>query len=247
MYWQGFYLYAIQIYADFSGYTDIARASASLLGFDLPENFHQPYLAPTIAAFWDRWHMSLTGWFREYLFFPLSRAVLTATRRRWARWVQTASNLITMALIGLWHGAAWTFLAWGTWHGALLSVERASGVKPQRGRASLVLGILTFHLVGLGWILFRAESFAGATRFIAGMASLNGWQSAGYWLGPVLLAGGLTLAIDFGQRGLPAFVAGAWPQWRPVIEIAGAFVVVVLMVLQLARGSQPSPFIYGQF
>ncbi len=110
---QGFYLYAFQIYADFSGYTDIARASAALLGFTLPENFQQPYLSSTITSFWNRWHMSLTQWFREFLFFPFSRALLFFTHRRQPRIVQISANLLTMILIGLWHGMAWTFVAWG--------------------------------------------------------------------------------------------------------------------------------------
>jgi D-alanyl-lipoteichoic acid acyltransferase DltB (MBOAT superfamily) len=98
---------------DFAGYTDLARGSALLLGFDLPLNFRQPYLAATLTDFWNRWHMSLTAWFREYLYFPLTRALLTLTRRRYATLVQAGANLLTMAVIGLWHGSTGTFLMWG--------------------------------------------------------------------------------------------------------------------------------------
>ncbi len=106
IYIQGFYLYAFQIYTDFSGYTDIARASAAFLGFNLPENFRQPYLSSTVTMFWNHWHMSLTQWFREYLFFPLSRKFLQVFKRQHALAIQTMTTLITMTLIGFWHGAA---------------------------------------------------------------------------------------------------------------------------------------------
>ena len=98
LFWQGFYLYAIEIYADFSGYTDLARGSALLLGLRMPENFRQPYLATTIADFCNCWHMSLTQWFREYLFFPLSRWLLTRSKRRWSQLIQITVNLIVMII-----------------------------------------------------------------------------------------------------------------------------------------------------
>ena len=146
LYLQGFYLYSIQIYADFSGYTDIAMASASLLGFQLPQNFRQPYFATSVSDFWNRWHMSLTQWFREYLFFPLSRRWLSLSGRSYQNLIQIGANFITMLLIGLWHGAAWTFILWGLCHAILITIERLAKWKPQGAPAKLIGIVLTFHL-----------------------------------------------------------------------------------------------------
>lgn len=247
LYWQGFYLYAFQIYADFSGYTDLARASAALLGFELPENFQQPYLATTLGQFWNRWHMTVTQWFREYLFFPLSRAWLKATDRRYPRAIQIAANLITMVLIGLWHGAAWTFVAWGLWHGLLLTGERLLNLQPQRRWLGILSAIVTFHLVALGWVLFAANSFTDAVRFVEGMVLGGQWLWLWQYAPPVLLAGALVFGIDLAA-------AGVWPRgtaWlnkqRPIWVVAVVVLVSALLILNQVRGSDTRPFIYGRF
>ena len=187
LFWQGFYLYSFLIYADFSGYTDIARSSAILLGFNLPENFRQPYLSETITIFWNRWHMSLTQWFRDYLFFPLSRSLLIKTSRHYARVIQVIVTLITMTLIGIWHGAAWTFVAWGVWHGVLLSINQQQNWKLKHRWQKLGLGIVTFHLVGIGWVLFGSSSLEASGRFFRGMLKFTGPEGWAYFLPPVLL------------------------------------------------------------
>lgn len=247
LYWAGFYLYAIQIYADFSGYTDMARASARLLGFSLPENFRQPYLAGSIADFWTRWHMTLTRWFREYLFQPLSRALLVSTKRRSRKIVQVVANLTTMTLIGLWHGAAWTYVAWGFWHAVLVSIERIFNVRPGRGWRRWIQTILTFHLVGIGWVLFRAEDFASAARFLKGYFSFQ--QIAWYprYILPVVLAGGLMISFDLFSGGFVRASVSSRRFWRPVLIVASILVLVGLALLQTLRGVDPRPFIYGQF
>ena len=247
LYWAGFYLYAIQIYADFSGYTDRARASAQLLGFSLPENFRQPYLAGSIADFWGRWHMTLTRWFREYLFQPLSRSLLVAAKRRHRRVIQLAANLTTMTLIGLWHGAAWTFVAWGLWHGVLLSIERFFGFTPGRGWLRGLQGVITFHLVGIGWVLFRAESFASAGRFLKGLFSFQQLVWFPRYLPPLLLAGGLVVAIDLVAGGFVRPTPDSRRLWQPVLVVACVLVLAGLALLQFLRGVDPRPFIYGQF
>lgn len=247
LYWAGFYLYAIQIYTDFSGYTDMARASAALLGFSLPENFRQPYLSVSVADFWSRWHMTLTRWFREYLFQPFSRSLLVSTKRRYRKVVQVIANLTTMTLIGLWHGASWTYVAWGFWHGILISFERLFNIRPDRRLARWIGAIITFHLVGIGWVLFRAESFASAGRFLNGIFSLNQLVWLPRYLPPVLLAGGLTLAIDLISGNIIRPSSRAWRLWRPVLLMAGILVLASLALLQTLRGVAPLPFIYGQF
>jgi alginate O-acetyltransferase complex protein AlgI len=247
LYWAGFYLYAIQIYADFSGYTDIALASASLLGFSLPENFRQPYFSVTVADFWSRWHMTLTRWFREYLFQPLSRSLLLATKRRFRRGIQVLANMTTMTLIGLWHGAAWTFVAWGFWHGLLISVERGLRLKPQSRWSRWIGGILTFHLVGLGWVLFRADSFLSAGRFLMGLFSFRQLVWAPRYLPPVLMAAALTLAIDLISGNIIKIPSRSRQFWRPILMTASVLVLAGLALLQVLRGVAPRPFIYGQF
>jgi alginate O-acetyltransferase complex protein AlgI len=247
LYLQGFYLYAFQIYADFSGYTDLARASALFLGFELPENFRQPYLASSVAAFWNCWHMTLTQWFREYLFFPLSRTLLTASGRRFPRVSQVTAILVTMALVGLWHGAAWTFVAWGLWHGFLLSVERVLDRKPPRGWRAVLGTLATFHLVGVGWVIFGAGSFGAAVRFLGGLTAFDQMTWLPVYLPSVMLAGGLLLALDLGCSGRFSALGKRWRSWQPVLVIAAIVVLAALMLLDAARGTGARPFIYGQF
>jgi alginate O-acetyltransferase complex protein AlgI len=164
------YAFAYQIYCDFSGYTDIARGASRVMGFELMENFDQPYLAATITDFWRRWHVSLSTWFRDYLYIPLGGG-RTRGRRR-------AVNLMIVFLTsGLWHGASWTFVAWGALHGLLMVVALlASWLWLQSGlvaaRPLVLLGkaagvVLTFHLVCLGWVFFRADSIHHALALLA--------------------------------------------------------------------------------
>jgi D-alanyl-lipoteichoic acid acyltransferase DltB (MBOAT superfamily) len=167
-----FYAYAFQIYFDFSGYTDIALGVSRLFGFTLPENFARPYLAQHPREFWQRWHISLSTWLRDYLYISLG-----GNRGTWLR--TYANLLVTMILGGLWHGAAWTFVLWGAYHGLLLVGHRmltAGRPAPERGpfgRALAVIG--TFHLVVLGWVLFRAPSLAAAEDALARLAMM-GWE-----------------------------------------------------------------------
>jgi D-alanyl-lipoteichoic acid acyltransferase DltB (MBOAT superfamily) len=166
------YGYAIQIYADFSGYTDIAIGCALLLGFQFPQNFNNPYRALSLQDFWRRWHMTLSRWLRDYLYVPLggSRGSTIFTYR---------NLMITMVLGGLWHGAAWTFVVWGAIHGAGLIVERlirGGGEPSANGWAVAVRWVVTFHIVCLAWIFFRAESMDIAFDLLGGLAT--SWGSA---------------------------------------------------------------------
>lgn len=141
--------FAVQIYCDFSGYSDIARGTAKMLGFELMVNFNLPYLAANIREFWQRWHISLSTWLRDYLYIPLG-----GNRRGASR---TAVNLLlTMLLGGLWHGANWTFVLWGLWHGLGLIMQRLSPIRLH----PLLSGVLTLFFVLYGWLLFRAESLS---------------------------------------------------------------------------------------
>ncbi len=176
--WVLAFAFGLQIYLDFSAYTDIAIGSARLLGFTFPENFNLPYHAANPTEFWNRWHMTLSRWIRDYLFFPLN---LRAGRRTWLRYL----NLVAvMALVGLWHGAGLTFVCWGAWHG-LLMVGHRFLEKPLRrlpawtDRPVAAAGcVLTAVLVNAAWILFRSPDLAQAARMLKSMVTLAGWTPA---------------------------------------------------------------------
>lgn len=165
-YWVGMLAYAAKIYFDFSGYSDIAIGLAGLLGVRIPENFERPYWAQNISQFWRRWHMSLSSWIRDYVFIPLGGS----KRGRLA----TSLNLfLAMAIAGLWHGAAWTFVLWGLWHGAGLAIHRiwSAAVVPRVAAfRSETLGVhaasiaVTFLFVCLGWVLFATSTVANAAE-----------------------------------------------------------------------------------
>lgn len=184
--------YTIQIYCDFSGYTDIARGVAKLLGFDIILNFNLPYIAINPSDFWARWNISLSSWFRDYLYIPLGG------NRKGA--VRTGLNLLaTMALCGLWHGAAWTFILWGIYHGVLLVIYRivnsgkkaAQGIKAARLYSIFPKALLMFVLVACGWAIFRSTSLTQVAYMFTHM-NLTTSEYTGEFAGKLLY---LTLPI----------------------------------------------------
>lgn len=227
--------YTLQIYFDFSGYSDMAIGLAFLLGFRFPQNFDAPYQSANIAEFWRRWHMSLSFWLRDYLYIPLGGN--QGSRRR------TLRNLVmVMFLGGLWHGAAWTFVIWGLYHGALLAghaVFRKRGWVP---RARPLAVLCTFLAVMVGWVFFRSASLPEAWRLLGVMGGWRAGQGGNLALVTTPLAYGLLpLAL-----GIAWFVPDTWrldfPR-RPAWGIA----LAVLLVLCLLRFATPSPFLYFQF
>lgn len=170
---QGAIGYSVQIYCDFSGYSDMAIGCARMMGVRLPQNFAMPYSATSIAEFWRRWHITLSNWFRDYVFLPLEIATRAA---RFPSLRVSANLLLTMALCGLWHGAAWTFVLWGALHGAALACNRAWTARTARRRrtgqragsslGTLASRLLTLGVVVGGWIIFRAESWAMAEVYL---------------------------------------------------------------------------------
>ena len=218
-YWAvlGVVAFAFQIYGDFSGYTDIARGSARLLGIDLVENFRFPYLAQNPSDFWSRWHISLSNWFRDYLYIPLGG-------NRGGRW-QTLRNLgVTMLLAGLWHGASWIFVLWGAYHGALLIAYRFPPLNLLAGqddrvswRSWLALPLMWVFIL-VGWAIFRSADLHQLWAWCAALghwqASLDlPWKSSCGWLllhtVPLILLQLLTLNIGTGNRHPPLALAGA--------------------------------------
>jgi alginate O-acetyltransferase complex protein AlgI len=166
--WAGGTAYTLQLFFDFAGYSAMAIGLAQMCGFRFPENFNHPYLAGNIQEFWQRWHMTLSRFLRDYLYIPLGG------NRRGP--VRTYVNLIaTMAIGGLWHGANWTFVLWGGWHGALLAVHRAWSRVGARPMPWLLGNALLMAAVVIGWVTFRAPSIQGTFSMYRGMAGLNGF------------------------------------------------------------------------
>ncbi len=199
--WTATIAFALQIFFDFSGYTDIAIGVALLFGFHFPENFRRPYLSASVTEFWRRWHMTLSGWLRDYVYVSLG-----GNRKGHFR---TYLNLIlTMLLGGLWHGASWNFVVWGGYHGVALAIERMLwGRRERKGAARVPLAVLTFAVVTVGWVFFRARTLDSALFVIREMFSgqpghslLSGWQ----W-GMALMS--LCIALGRGIQGR-AFAAG---------------------------------------
>jgi D-alanyl-lipoteichoic acid acyltransferase DltB (MBOAT superfamily) len=156
------YAFAIQIYCDFSGYSDMAIGTAKLLGFDTMLNFNLPYFSRTPSEFWRRWHISLSTWLRDYLYIPLGG-------NRGGNIALYRNLMITMLLGGLWHGAAWTFVLWGAFHGIILVIYRALGIsseKPAPKWLAVAQGLIMFHLICLGWLLFRAHNLETVRIFL---------------------------------------------------------------------------------
>jgi alginate O-acetyltransferase complex protein AlgI len=171
------YGFAVQIYCDFSGYTDMAIGLAMLLGIRLPNNFAQPYCAPSIIHFWRRWHMTLSFWLRDYLYIPLGG-------NRYGKLNEIRNIIVTMALGGLWHGASWNFVIWGLLHGTAVSAVHAAKKILHWTWLDRVPGwagvLLTFHFVTIAWVFFRAPTFGRATDVISGVASGNWTGTAQY-------------------------------------------------------------------
>ena len=239
--WTGVLAYAFQIYFDFSGYSDMAIGLGLMLGFTFPKNFDSPYKAESITDFWRRWHISLSTWLRDYLYYPLGG------NRRGAR--RTYLNLaIVMLLGGLWHGAAWNFVVWGGIHGLWLAAERAHGKRclyaalPRPARVGI-----TFFGVLVTWVFFRAPDLPAALRYLSAMFSLAEVQAGASLLGAILFTpyALVTLAIA-------AAVTWAAPQtwdWTRQLTIPRAGTALGLLTLALiAMASQGyNPFIYFIF
>lgn len=236
--WVGVLAYSLQLYFDFAGYSAMAIGLGLMLGFHFPENFNHPYLATSIQDFWRRWHISLSGWLRDYLYVALGGNRAGAAR--------TYVNLIlTMAIGGLWHGAAWTFMVWGLVHGVALAVERAArlrGISPP----AFVSYPLTLLVVMLAWTLFRATSWSMAETMLLGQFGYYGiglGEVMSVALHPAVTVWILVgLAAVWWPAASPA-VHRRVPRWWQAIWPALAFVYA----LSVLEGHETVPFLYFQF
>jgi alginate O-acetyltransferase complex protein AlgI len=243
--WLGTIAYTLQIYYDFSAYSDMAIGLGLMIGFRFLENFRSPYDSRSITEFWRRWHISLSNWLRDYLYIPLG-----GNRRGTGR---TYVNLLTVMLFGgLWHGAAWTFVAWGAWHGSLLAFERRAGVRMNadlpRARGHHAG---TLILVMIGWVLFRADDLGAAMRMFAGLVGLHESGRS-----PAMLTLGMFPFIVLAATALWTFLAPASVRdrlrvWRfpgaPGLAIQTVACVVFAFAVLRLSSSTYTPFLYFRF
>jgi alginate O-acetyltransferase complex protein AlgI len=268
--WLGIICYTLQIYFDFSGYSDMAIGLGRMFGFRFPENFRWPYIADSVQEFWRRWHISLSTWFRDYLYIPLGGNRVSAGRRY--------RNLVTVFfLCGLWHGASWNFVIWGLWHGTFLVIERVTSNRGARGaRREILLSAssagsaikrgplgwpiwphaYTMLVVIIGWVFFRAETLPGSIAFLKAMAGLSAASPTPYtvqwyltpelWL--ALAAGAIgstpwvpTLARRLSRLGPPHF------DWPVSLLSTTALVALLLASIMSMAARTYNPFIYFRF
>jgi alginate O-acetyltransferase complex protein AlgI len=254
--WLGVACYTLQIYFDFSGYSDMAIGLAKLFGIDFLENFNYPYAARSITEFWRRWHISLSTWFRDYLYIPLGGNRCSPVRNY--------ANLVTVFfLCGLWHGASWTFAAWGLFHGAFLVLERMKTGRVIDSLWSPVRHVYTLLVVSVGWVLFRADTMPQAAAFLKAMAGLGKGLGLEYHVGLyvdsqlvlALLAGAVGSAplLPFIIRVRTAAVSRAQGILRmgldagfALADLAGHSLLLLASAMLLAAGTH-NPFIYFRF
>lgn len=253
--WLGLVCYTLQIYFDFSGYSDMAIGLAKMFGFHFPENFDYPYIADSITNFWRRWHISLSTWFRDYLFFPLGV--------RGPRWRVYLNLLIVFFLCGLWHGASWNFVVWGLFHGAFLVFERLGLAAWLQKRPRALRHFYTLLVIMVAWVFFRAESLSHALAYLQAMIGRGHGMNLGY--SPAMyLNTELLLALLVGVLGSMALVP-ALRKWQEQVMSEGdgttrafvetgarllSFAVLVLIFVAsaaLSAAGTYNPFIYFRF
>ena len=234
------YGYAIQIYCDFSAYTDIAIGVAALLGYQFPQNFNQPYRSIGLRDFWQRWHISLSSWLRDYLYIPMGGNT--------GDWRHYRNLFMTMLLGGLWHGAAWNFVIWGALHGLMLVIEHKiapdkSVLQKMPVWARVLSVVVTFHLVCITWIFFRSPDLAHAVGFFSSFG--NSLQAPMVATPFMLLLITLGLAMQFLPQDRLA-IAERWTLRFPM-ALQGGLVGALIVVINNLGPSGVAPFIYFQF
>jgi alginate O-acetyltransferase complex protein AlgI len=244
--WYSVIMFALGLYFDFSGYTDIVLGIGQLFGISLPSNFNSPYLSTNPSNFWQRWHISLSSWFRVYLFLPLSRILLKRYGAKHNEVVQYSANMITMGLIGFWHGANWTYILWGLYHGAVLNIY--AGIRrrvPSPPRTPILSHIFFIVILLIGWVFFLSPNLTFVQNLLANMFALHGignWNDIHVFifdapiLSTVFIAGFLAIS-GFSE-------AVNLPRSRHPIYMLAMGIIVVLCMLKMGAVRQ---FLYVQF
>lgn len=258
--WVFAYAFAMQIYFDFSGYTDVARGSALLFGYHIPINFNMPYIASNISDFWRRWHISLSSWLRDYLFIPLggSRGV--------GKWATDRNLMITMALGGLWHGASWSFVVWGIYHGLCLVIHRHFSMFREQSKLfqgffqsrlfSFLSVVLTFHVVVVGWVFFRIHDIGVAFSMVKKMVLFSPLlmrQEAGQFLIlkpdlPVVVPVVLIMVAILLLTNMPiSYLREKGFLQRIPAPLRAVYFSILILAMVAFLPDNNAPFIYFQF
>jgi len=243
-------LFTFQIYCDFSGYSDIAIGCARLFGFNLMRNFNFPYFSRSIPEFWRRWHISLTTWFRDYIYFPLGGS-------RCDKWKIIRNVYIVWGISGLWHGANWTFVCWGLFHATLLAIYNLLGINTKYknvvayGRylpsmKELLQIALTFFLAVIGWIIFRAENMSQAVDYLAAMASNRFFDASKLYGKGYLFLGILLLFVEWLQRDKQHALQFPDTKFFNKRVVRWGLYYLIIMIIFVKMGSSQT-FIYFQF
>lgn len=239
--WLGAIAYSFQIFFDFSGYSDMAIGLGKMFGFKIPENFNYPYISTTITEFWRRWHISLSTWFKEYLYIPLggSRGSKIATLR---------NLLIVFAVTGFWHGASWSFIFWGLWHGFFIILERILNLQ-KRTFSSIWKWVMHLYLllaVLIGWIFFRADDFEYSIAYVKKMFEFHHWEAPEITLSPLFWVM-LFVSVVFSTE-LPRRLYQKWIKYGVFSALWKLLCAVFLfLILIKLAGSSYNPFIYFRF
>jgi alginate O-acetyltransferase complex protein AlgI len=264
--WLGLLSYALQLYFDFSGYTDMAVGLGRMFGYRIPENFNYPYVSQSVREFWRRWHITLSSWFRDYLYIPLGGG-------RVAPWKVQRNLLVVFVLCGLWHGASWNFVIWGLWHGLFLALERTALGRAIDRLPRPVRHVYALAAVGLGWVFFRAPDLPHAWDYFQALAGRNSGSFDYTWMVRAtreyltLLALGILGSTpvltwlrarpehpgsspgkdkDQGQSQLPTWLGARLARASALAGLVLPPALLALSLMQLAAGTH-SPFIYAQF
>ncbi|MEI6455908.1 MAG: MBOAT family O-acyltransferase [bacterium] len=255
--WTGAIAYTFQIYFDFSGYSDMAIGLARMIGFRLPENFNSPYLSTSITEFWRRWHMTLSLWFRDYLFLPLAYSLSRKIPAEKYRGLKTemliyiVSALTTFLLCGFWHGAAWSFVVWGLFHGFFIIIDRLFLLKflKMTGRGPAVL--FTFLILVIGWVIFRADNLPAAFIFLGKMFTFGGaenqvWLNSKFW---TIFCIAIFFSFWAGIKKVDPWIGKLYesPSNKTMVTIAILAMLFFILNVATITSSGFNPFIYFRF
>lgn len=245
MAWMGAICYALQIYYDFSGYSDMAIGLGHMLGFDFLENFNYPYVSRSVKEFWRRWHMSLSTWFRDYLYIPLGG-------NRKGQFRTYLNLLIVFAATGFWHGASWNFIVWGLFHGLFLVLERGWWGRVVAKMPKWLSWVYTAMVVLFGWVLFRADTLSDALAYMSSMFNFGHWGLTATLsmldnITVIMLLAGIIFAAPVVPRFKKKFESGEVVSTVGFIASMGITAVVFAVAVMFLSGSDYNPFIYFRF
>ena len=257
MAWVGAIAYTFQIYYDFSGYTDMAIGLARMMGFRLPENFNTPYVAQNITEFWRRWHMTLSFWFRDYIFLPLAYATSRKLPRerylgiRADKIIYLIATTVTFLLCGFWHGAAWNFIIWGAYMGLFLIIDRLFLIRYLKKAGKVPSIVITFFILMIGWLIFRSQTPDESWFFIRRMFTFQSGENT-IWLNPkfwTMLAVAAIFSFWGGFKKIESWIEKLYFNPGNGLMIAFSVMAILLFILSEAAitSSGFSPFIYFRF